>query len=223
MLRQGIMLLMTVELLQPGEQRFLTWTDWDGYVQCREALDESGVRITYDRGRMELMSPSPEHEQGKSDLGRVLEVYLQEIGMDFSTGGSPTMRKRAADQGLEPDECYYLGPNATGRLGPAPEGLNIRPPDLAIEIEVTRSAIDRLKIFAGLRIPEVWRYDYNEHVITVHLLRKGAAYVESQSSKLLPSLPVQMLAGFVHRGSELTTARLIADVRDWVRRGCPAH
>lgn len=207
--------------VHPKEQRFLTWTDWEGYLRCREALDETGVRITYDRGRMELMSPSPEHEQGKSDLGRVLEVYLQERGIDFSTGGNPTMRKQSADRGLEPDECYYLRENATRRLESPSGGLNIYPPDLALEVEVTRSALDRLEIFCSLGIPEVWRYGYDAHSIAIHVLQSDLTYVQEQSSRLLPDLPVQRLTWFVRRGAEVSTGRLLNQARDWVRSGCP--
>lgn len=204
-----------------NEQRFLTWTDWEGYLRCREALDETGVRITYDRGRMELMSPSPEHEQGKSDLGRVLEVWLQEAGRDYSVGGNPTMRRASAEQGLEPDECYYLGANSTGRLAPAPVGLNMNPPDLVLEVEVTRSALNRLGIFGGLGIPEVWRYAYDAGVVHVHVRQSDGSYAEEASSRLLPDLPVQGLARFVRRGGEIPTSALLREVRDWVRSGCP--
>ncbi|MBM3465358.1 MAG: Uma2 family endonuclease [Armatimonadetes bacterium] len=207
--------------VQPREQRLLTHTDWNGYLQCREALDETGVRITYDKGAMELMSPSPEHEQGKSDLGCCLEAYLQERGIDFSTGGSPTMRREAAEKGLEPDESYYLREHAGRRFASPPEGLNINPPDLVLEIEVTRSAIDRLTIFANLRIPEVWRYDYDTHRISIHVLGSGGHYARQESSGLLPDLPVQSLASFVRRGPDSITSRLLSEVRDWVRRGCP--
>ena len=33
------------------------------------------------------------------------------------------------------------------------------PPDLVVEVEMTRSAIDKLRLFASMGIPEVWRYD----------------------------------------------------------------
>lgn len=206
--------------VQTREQRFLTYTDWAGYLRCRKALDESGVRISYDSGRMELMTPSPEHQQGKSDLGRVLEAYLQEANIDFATGGSPTLRRETAEKGLEPDESYYLGENASGRLGPAPPGLNLNPPDLAIEVEVTRSALDRLAIFRSLGVREVWRYDYASHQLIVHVLR-SEGYVASAASELLPNLPVQHLSWFVRRGQQVITSQLLREVRDWVRRQCP--
>lgn len=202
------------------EQRLLTHTDWDGYLRCREALDESGVRITYDSGRMELMTPSPEHERGKSDLGRILEAYLQEVNLDFATGGSPTMRRETAEKGLEPDECYYLGENAPRRLASPPQGLNVYPPDLAIEVEVTSSALDRLAIFRSLGVREVWRYDYSTHQLVVHVLRPEG-FVVSAVSELLPTLPVQHLSWFVRRGEQVFTSQLMREVRDWVRRDCP--
>lgn len=211
---------MSIEV-EVREQRFLTWTDWEGYLRCREALDETGVRITYDRGRMELMSPSPQHEQGKSDLGCILEAWMQEAGVDFSTGGSPTMRQEAAERGLEPDECYYLGENAGRRLGPPAEGLNLFPPDLVLEVEVSRGAIDRLDLFRTMGVREVWRYDYGKHRLHVHVLQAGGTYSEEAGSRLLPDLPVQALPGFIRRGGEVITSRLMAEVRDWTRRGCP--
>jgi hypothetical protein len=45
-----------------------------------------------------------------------------------------------------------------------------------MEIEVTRSSLDRLAIYAALRVPEVWRYDW---VVTFHVLDASGIYAES--------------------------------------------
>ena len=36
------------------------------------------------------------------------------------------------------------------------------PPDLVIEVDITRSSLDKLSIYAALRVPEVWRYTDGE-------------------------------------------------------------
>ena len=38
---------------------------WDLYEQLLLATEEQHVRMTYDRGDLELMSPQPQHEKGK--------------------------------------------------------------------------------------------------------------------------------------------------------------
>src|SRR5258708_7092417 len=104
---------------------------WEQFEQVLAARgDRAGVRVTYLRGELELMSPSNDHEAIKTTIARLVEAYADERGIDLNGIGSWTIRKREAERAAEPDECYVMGP-AKGR----------DKPDLAIEVVWTSGGI----------------------------------------------------------------------------------
>ena len=61
--------------LQDGEQRFVIHDiGWEGYQTLLKLVGDQPVRLTYDRGTVELMSPLTKHERYKSLLGRMIET-----------------------------------------------------------------------------------------------------------------------------------------------------
>ena len=184
-------------LRQAPDRRFVLYgVDWNTYDAIVTALADRQTRITFDGENLEFMSPSHSHEWYGGLIGRMLEALGFEFGIPISGGGSTTFRRRDVERGLEPDECYWIQnePSVRGK-----RELDLRvdpPPDLAIEIEVSRSALDRLAIYARLRVPEVWRFDGER--MHIHLLQDDGGYAESDKSRCLPRLPVHHLADFLH-------------------------
>ena len=141
----------------PGTQRLVLHNvPWQSYVVIGDALpDRPALRMTYDRGNLEFMTTSPEHEKYKVRLGRLLEALVEECGLRVEPLGNMTMRREELERGLEPDECFWIAnePHMRARLDWDPR--RDPPPDLVIEIEISRSALDRMGIYAALRVPEV--------------------------------------------------------------------
>ena len=166
---------------------------WEAYVALRDALDEqSGVKMTYLEGTLELMSPSTLHEDGKKMIARLIEVWAMERDVDLRGFGGATFRREAKERGLEPDECYKLG-----RLDE--DGV----PDLAIEVIVTNPLVDKLAVYAGLGVPEVWVWRPGATTLVVHRLA-GETYRQQERSELLPGLDVVQLSQFVRPGESQT-------------------
>ena len=91
----------------PGSAILLENVSWDEYENCLKALgDDYHLRLSYDDGRLEIMSPSFQHEDVAGMFPYLIMVLAQECGMKFKGARSTTMRKRA--KGLEPDDCYYF-------------------------------------------------------------------------------------------------------------------
>jgi Uma2 family endonuclease len=71
-----------------GDQRIVLYgVSWETYQALRHT-DESrrgSVRMTYDRGRLILMSPSQEHEQHAERLG--LMIRMAALGMGLNCMG----------------------------------------------------------------------------------------------------------------------------------------
>jgi len=70
------------------------------------------------------------------------------------------------------------------------------PPDIAVEVDVHHGSADKLSIYAGLGVPEVWHYDGVR--LAIKLLENGS-YVEAQQSRALALLTAELLTDFLWR------------------------
>src|SRR5207248_8848460 len=145
------------------------------------------IQLTYDEGRLEIMTLSPQHEILKKFIGRLIEQLTLELDIPIKSLGSTTIARKDLERGLEPDECYYIGRE---RLVRGRMKISFRkdpPPDLAVEVDVSRSSVSRQRVYAALGVPEMWRYDGELHVL--HLQANGE-YVERERSLSFPFLPI---------------------------------
>ncbi len=176
------------------ERRFvLHGVPWWTYVALRDALDDqSGLKMTYLKGTLELMSPSILHEDAKTIIGRLLEVWAMERDVDLRGFGGATFRREAKERGLEPDECYKLGKLDEDDV-----------PDIAIEVIVSSGLVDKMAVYAGLGVPEVWEWRPSTRAIVVHRLI-GGEYQRPTRSEVLPEVDLVLLASFVQPGENQT-------------------
>lgn len=166
------------------EQRvLLQGVSWQQYEALLSVLGNGfpTLRLSYLEGMLEIMTNSPEHEDLKKMIGMLVEAYLQETQTRFHAGGSTTFPKAAKQRGLEPDECYCLGQKKEF-------------PDLAIEVVITSGLVDKLEIYRGLEVTEVWQWRA-ERFWVYHLRSTG--YELIQTSELLPDLDMNLLAQHV--------------------------
>ena len=176
-----------------AERRFLlTDVPWWTYVALRDVLDASRIRMTYLEGTLELMSPSELHEEEGKLIARLLEAWADEFDIDLRGFKSTTFRKEAGKRGAEPDECYTLGPKPKDA-----------PPHLAIEVILSNPLVDKLEVYAGLGVAEVWMWRAGTRAFVVHRLAE-ARYTVVNRSQLLPALDLVLLASFVRPGESHT-------------------
>jgi Uma2 family endonuclease len=203
---------------QPDEQRFLLrGVGWEGYEKVLDVVGDRHVRVTYDRGDLELMSPSYEHDQYGNLFGRVIETVTEELRVPCRGVGSTTWRRQVKDRGLEPDECYYLANAPRVRGKRTSIDLNVDPPpDLAIEIEISRSALDRMGVYAALGVPEVWRFD--GETLRVEVLQADGTYARADVGPGLPMLPLDEVVRWVELGASGDDHSAWGrSLREWVR------
>jgi Uma2 family endonuclease len=182
------------------------------------AFDEKvRVRITYDRGVLEIMSPLLEHDHEAWFLGRLVMSLTQELGLPIQCGGSVTLRKKLVKKGVEPDACFWIA-NAARIAGKRRLDLRIDPPpDLAVEVDVTHGSLDRLAIYAALGVPEVWRLAENQ--LTFHLLQPDATFQVKGASSSFPFLSSSDLFKFIELDRQGNDQNAVdAQFRRWVQQ-----
>jgi Uma2 family endonuclease len=181
-----------------------------------EIEDRRHLRISYYHGDMEIMSPTPDHERAKTLIGQMIEAITEELGIPRLSCGSTTFKDQLLDSGLEPDECYWIQHESDVRGRTIKVG-EVPPPDLALEVDITTSVVDRFPIYAALGFPEIWQYVNGE--IVVHLLAENREYAEAEKSLALPMVPVGRLVEHLDRCGETDETTWIRAFRQWVREG----
>ena len=199
------------------ERLLLNGVDWRMYTRfLRLFAERPGYRLTYDRGKLEIMSPLPEHESGVTFLGRLAIALIEELGLPIKEGGSMTLRRRRRQRGLEPDRCYWIAHELAMR-GKRTFDLRIDPPpDLAIEVDVTSSSLDRMSIYAALGVPEVWRLDVR--TLTFHALGANRKYTVVGHSVSFPLVTPADLMGFLALCAGQDENSVIRQFRAWIQQ-----
>jgi Uma2 family endonuclease len=189
---------------------------WEQFERLLEDFgDQRAVRIAYDSGTLELMTPLPEHEYFKEVIGDAIKDIADELNLDYESYGSTTWRKRIQMAGIEPDNCFYIQHEAAVR---GRTNLDLRqgdpPPDLALEIDITHKSLDRFPIYARLEVPELWCYD--EGTLKIYHLSAGA-YAEAERSLALPQVPIRDLPQVIEAHRADGRRALRQAVRQWAR------
>ncbi len=206
---------MTASLLQSPDRLLLSAISWQSYQSLVKDFEQQpAMRLTYDRGLLEIRMPLDPHETYKKLLGRMVEALTEELGLEIRSLGSRTCAREDLARGLEPDQCYYIQ-NERAVWDKAQIDLSQDPPpDLAIEIDITRSSINRFSIYADLGIPEIWRYD-GQAVSLYQLV--GQQYQLCEQSRAFPLLSAADLDRFLALKPTTPENALIRLFRAWVR------
>lgn len=200
----------------PAEQRIvLSNVSWETYERLlEERREDRAPRFTYDRGMLEVMSPSSEHESISYHVGLLVAVFAAEAGVDVYGVGSTTFKREDLERGFEPDACFYSRSPERVR-GKKRIDLDLDPPpDLIIEVDITSPSIDKLSIYARLVVPEVWRHAGGRFEI---LALEGGAYQEVERSVVLPSLTGNTLSELVESSRSLDLPRWLNEARERAR------
>lgn len=163
--------------------------------------ERSAPRIHFLDGTIEIMSPSIDHETIRTMFARLVFAFTEERDIDLNGYGSWTLKRRAKQRAVEPDECFVLG------------GERKKVPDFAIEVAWTGGGLDKLEIYRKLGVREVWVWSAKRG-ITVQALR-GEQYVEIPTSELLPHFDFAEIAPLLFADNQ---AKAIREYRTKLRR-----
>jgi Uma2 family endonuclease len=177
--------------LAVDEQRIVIrdvgWNVYD--ILCDAIGERQKVFVAYDGSDLEIMTKGWTHESFRENLGKFVSALTYELRIRCRSLGETTWKRPAIERGLESDLCYYFTPDkiAADVQGLARKSNDIADypnPDLAIEVDVSPSLIDRPAIYAALQVTEVWRF--KEESLLIEQLCADGNYVRVESSRFLP-------------------------------------
>jgi Uma2 family endonuclease len=153
-----------------------------------------------------------EHEEINRLVADVFAAIADAMGIDFVNAGSTTLRRRDLDRGFEPDTGFYIANASSIRRKKNVDLPDDPPPDLVVEIDITRSSIDKLGIYAAMGVREVWRYDGK----AVRILGLGEQNLGARpTSAFLPGLTSADVSRFVEEARTKPRSMWLKQVRDW--------
>jgi Uma2 family endonuclease len=170
----------------------IDWWQYESFLAIR-GEDRPGTRVTYRDGQLEITIASRGHEWFKKLISRLIEAYTDEKGLNLNGYGSMTMQNASKACGIEPDECYAVGTIKES-------------PDLAMDVIWTDGGIDRLDVYRGFGVKEVWIWKKDD--LKAYELR-GDAYVEIVESGVIPGLAPAFIFGFLDYDDQSEAVRKV--------------
>ncbi|HEY9741939.1 MAG TPA: Uma2 family endonuclease [Coleofasciculaceae cyanobacterium] len=200
----------------PAEQRTvlrnISWETFEALL--RETGEDRGSRFAYDCGTLEIMTPLYEHENPKIQFDRFIVALAEELEIEIKSAGSTTLKRSIKNRGIEPDNCYYIQNEIAVRGRQELDLETDPPPDLAIEIDITSSSVNKFGIYSALGVPELWRY--NGRVLKFYQLTEGQ-YVGCDLSIAFPLVSVSEMSRFIEQSKITGEIALLKSFRAWVR------
>lgn len=210
---------MTATLIQSPDRVLLQNISWQTYQSLLKDFEQQpGMRLTYDRGLLEISKPLAPYETYQKLLGRFIEAFTEELEIEIRSLGSLTCDREDLARGLEPDQCYYIQNEVVVHNRERIDLTQDPPPDLAIEVDITSSSIDQLAIYAALGVPEVWRYD--GQMLTMYHLEAGV-YESRDRSLSPPQLTASEVVRFLVLSQTMGETSLVRQFRQWVKTQLP--
>ncbi|NWF62036.1 MAG: Uma2 family endonuclease [Fischerella sp.] len=200
----------------PAEQRtVLHNVSWETFeALLKDTGEERGSRFAYEDGTLEIMTPLFEHENPKCNFANFIIALAEELGIEIKSAGSTTLKRKITKKGIEPDTCYYIQNESAIR---GRETLDLEtdpPPDLAIEIDITSSSVNKLGIYSALGVTELWRYNGRDLKFYQLVERQ---YVEREFSVAFPIVSGSDINRFIEQSKTMGEIALLKSFRTWVR------
>ena len=193
----------------------LSGISWRTFERILDDIGERHLRVAYDNGELEFMTLSFEHESYSRGIYRLIFLAALVLNIPIASGGSTTLKRSLRSKGLEADECFWIQNEAVMRGKKRWHSRHDPPPDLAVEIDITSSWLDRLGIYAAMGVPEIWRFDGKS--LKLLILDAAGEYRKKKKSLAFPGLPMDGFSRFVRRLGSKDEIALGQEFTSWLR------
>lgn len=214
----------------PAETRTIlpniTWSTFK--VMLAEIGWERNFRVAYNQGIVEIMTPLMPHENSNRIIEGLILVLCEEFGLEAKSSGSLTLTRDDLQTGGEPDSSFYIQNEALVR---EKENIDLAidpPPDIVLEVEYSKSKIDKLSLYAAMKIPEFWRYNGNNlRIYTLNSVlnennqyanKYTNQYAEVETSPTFPNIVVKEISRFIQESQVIGQLAAKRAFRDWVKQ-----
>lgn len=201
----------------PSEQRLvlhdISWGTYERIVA--DHIDRRVPRFTYNRGELEIVSPGTKHERDSVSVTLLVEIVAGAHALPVLSVGSMTYKRRTAERGFEPDASFYVRSEPLVRNKDQIDAEEDPPPDLVVEVDVANPSLDKLLVFAGLGVPEVWRWADNR--LRIYLL-EADVYRETDRSAALPMLTARIVTRFMAESRSVPRPVWLQTLTAWAER-----
>jgi Uma2 family endonuclease len=191
---------------------------WEAYKALSASIgDDSSPRLVYDGETLEIMSPGSRHERIAARIAYLLSSVVSD--WDFNIESTRSTTFEAQPHGFEGDDSYYI---ASAPKIDNWDNISLAtdpPPDLVIEIDISKRRFNKKKLYANIGIPEFWRYDDIAGLEAFSLI--GDAYIAIDVSRVIPGLPIAEIAKRIaHKADRLT---IVKEWQQWLRDNRSLH
>jgi Uma2 family endonuclease len=206
---------MSVLIRRPASDRVIVRNvSWKTYERLLKDLENcSSPRLAFDQGVLEVMSPHLEHEEVNRTLASIVEIALEKLNVNFRNAGSTTFKREDLDRGFEPDSSFYIQSIERIRRKKRIDLQIDPPPDLIIEVDLTRDSLNKFPLYAALHVPEVWRY---EDALEIWALDRGR-YVRRRASVAAPILTEHIVTELLQSSLRLERPAWFRHARKQIR------
>ncbi len=209
-------MLRLVGQMPPDSELVLHGQSWETYERLLESLvDPAGLRIAYDGDSLQIMTLSTSHEKLVRLLEGMIRFLSLRLNIEVESYGSATIKLSEEMKGLEPDACFYIQ-NVDAIGGRSRIDFNVDPmPDVAVEIDIYNTSLDKLSIYSSLGIPEVWRF--HRRYLEIYKLDNDK-YERIENSIALPRLTAEILTSFINRSFDEKQSVILKDFDAWLTK-----
>ncbi len=200
-----------------AEQRVLIHNiNWQLFESLLDAMTHNNSsRISYNKGTLEFMSPLWFHESTNRRIEAMILALTEELNMPLEMAGSLTLKRADMVVGKEPDSCYYIQ-NAAKIRGKINIDLSMDPPpDLAIEIDISRSSLNQLEIYGKLGVKEVWIYDGNN--MRFYQL-ENEQYINNETSLTFPIVYGKKVIEYLSECQTIGVPLAVRNIKLWIQK-----
>ncbi len=199
----------------------VSWEEFENILA--ELGDNRSLRVAYDQGTLEITMPSQKHEYYKEIIRDLIKYLAEELDLDCESLGSTTWKRKDLLKGAEPDNCFYIqNEPAIRAVKPNIDLSKDPPPDLILEVDYTSPSLNRLPIYAGLGVPEIWIYNMlakrgEAQILRVYQL-EAEKYKETDTSFAFGTFPLKEIPNFINKNIKASPRELRQSFRAWVRQ-----
>jgi Uma2 family endonuclease len=182
------------------------------------------ARLTYDRGKLEMMTPLEVHDRCNRLIESLILVLADELDLPTQNVGSVLLKRPEVGRAIQPDASYYFGDNTLRLRQSAELDMNqTAAPDLAVAVTIAKSTLDAFSIYATMGIPEIWQYvtavgdDELKGKLSIYQLQ-DEGYVATANSRVFPFLPAQRVLEFLGQSDGIGLAQALIVLRSWIKQ-----